>query len=327
MSRSTWRKRFTYFIRGDRSGTPLTWWEVSRFSLWLTTTFLSVWLLLSVGQGLWSWRLTSREMDYQYNQRAQQNRAKAALQIARSCAVPHAPADIVGMCILGKIETYREQAVSDEDLEAQQQMARWTVVMGVVGVVSVPLSAFGLLALWFSLSQTRQAITTDREVGHAQVRAYLTIEPGPPDDIRPGHSSKADITIKNTGQSPAYFVKYIATIRVEPYPTTKDNSWFVFPSPEQIEPIGMTLPSQGDFVAEAKSTLPLTDENIRSAMGGGDKRIYLACIVYYKDVFGVQRITRFCAYLDDSGKTAPVPDGRSLKAFAWMIAHINNEAT
>lgn len=44
------------------------------------------------------------------------------------------------------------------------------------------------------------------------------------------------------------------------------------------------------------------------------------------DVFDQEHVVKTCFFLDDTGKTRSGPDGRPLKAFAWMVAPTNNSS-
>ncbi|CDX49661.1 hypothetical protein MPL3365_100150 [Mesorhizobium plurifarium] len=175
MSKHNWRERIASFITGRsiKSARPLSFWDINRFLVSATASVFCLYFLVVSGLGIWSWYEQNREERYEYHQRAANDQRQATQKIATSCAVPGAPADFVSMCLAREIDAYRARTTGDEDLQAQQEMARWTAITGTVSIVGVPLSVAGLFALWLSLRQTRQAISIDREVGHAQVRAYL----------------------------------------------------------------------------------------------------------------------------------------------------------
>jgi hypothetical protein len=66
------------------------------------------------------------------------------------------------------------------------------------------------LLIW-SLRQTRQAISNDREIGHSQVRAYLTVEECGAWLIE-GDGIAVTVSIKNRGQSPARSVHFAVAV-------------------------------------------------------------------------------------------------------------------
>lgn len=328
MSDSDRRNRVAYFLRGYWSDNPISWWDISRVIVSITVTAVALWIFLGAFLGLWGWLLDNRKAAEEYQQRAQKHRYEAAQQIAERCNVPLAPAEFIGMCLADQVRAYREENASYEDLDAQQEMARWTAVMGIVGVIGVPLSILGLLALYFSLRQTRLAISTDREVGHAQVRAYLTAEPKVPTVLEADKIARCEVHIKNTGQSPAFHVKYIAAILLEDHPVKPEGGPLIYPDSNQPVRNGSTVASSGDFFAEARSRNPIAKDDLNSAMKSDNKKFYVSCIVYYKDVFGVDRETMMTAYLDQTGDPITDPStGRVRRAYAWMISDALNHAT
>ncbi|WP_321505302.1 hypothetical protein [Breoghania sp.] len=324
------RKRFSYFIRGNLSGTPITWWELSRFVLWLIISISAIVILLSILLGTWEWYIGNREIAYNYQQRAEDDRKRAAQEIADRCAITLASPEAFRMCLINEIWAYRKKALSNQDLEAQQEMARWTAIMGVVGIVSIPLSVLGLIALWLSLRQTRRAISTDREVGHAQVRAYVSLEPARITEISPGKVLSGKFEIKNTGQSPAHQMKYIARIFVENAGFSESEADIVAAIPDDRK-LGAFIPANGSMEGEAESDI-LSEDDIKSAMKTGDKKLFLVCIVTYFDVFGVERgyperKTRLCAFLEQKGNIVHRSDGRTIRAYSWILTGPHNDAT
>jgi len=96
-------------------------------------------------------------------------------------------------------------------------MAFWTGIQVWLTIGSIAISALGLLLVWMSLRQTRQAITNDREVGHAQVKAHISIDVETP-IVRPDELLRHAFNIRNTGQSPVYKAKYAAGFNILPDP-------------------------------------------------------------------------------------------------------------
>jgi hypothetical protein len=328
MSRGDWRKRFTYFIRGRPPGSPLTWWELSRFFGWVSTTAFSILILFVFSQGIWDWYLTNREIAYSYNERVADSRKKAIEHIAESCAIPGAPSDIVGMCLKDKIETYRQQSVSDQDLEAQQEMAWWTAVMGIVGIVGVPLNILGLFALWLSLRQTRTAIRDTREIGEAEVRAYIAIEnskerPFSLEKIEAGKPVAVSFRYNNNGSSHARRVTYVAFCEVRDHPIVSHHPVLVAPAPNQVISPNAVQGGDGAY-GEAFTEGPLSKTDIEDITESAGKRLYMMCRIEYDDVFDKRHYTHGCFYLEFALQTG-VNDRKILKA-QWFVAASHNDA-
>lgn len=155
-------------------------------------------------------------------------------------------------------------------------MAYWAKVMFFTSAGGLVVSIFGLIALFISLAQTRKAIADTREIGEAQVRAYISIEP---QKMRTKGDRAAEITavVRNTGQTPALEVE-IATY-VAPFEGRIKGNIFGFEDfPKECVQRLMTIPSGGS----EKITIPIKrfDNDVPTAV------LLMAC-PRYKDVFMV----------------------------------------
>jgi|GEM_PF-6962594 len=103
-----------------------------------------------------------------------------------------------------------------QDLTAQQTMAVWTMVVALTGMISLGITAAGVIAVWRTLEETRKAVeatsagtqamretsSQTERIGKAQVRAYLT--PIKVEIDRTEVGTRLEVTLKNSGQSPAF---------------------------------------------------------------------------------------------------------------------------
>jgi hypothetical protein len=324
-------KRLAYFITGRNPYLHrLTWWDIARF---IASVFVSLMMLylvvnafVSGWYGLSSLRLENIHQYRHEKQEADNQRDRAASQIANKCTGPLKSAQIIAECLTHAISSYEQQKDVNADAEAQQDMAFWAKYTFWITVVGLFLSFVGLIALFISLRQTRQTISNDREVGHAQVRAYLSIEPQISGDIEVGKIAKCTIKITNTGQSPAYDVIYLAGSFVDEHPWQERDIDIFTPVPGQIKP-GTSVAAGSYIEAEANTPSELTPDEVRSIMNEGDRRLYMACIVFYNDVFKkVRHKTRFCGFLEPVGDPIRHPNGRTVRNYSWMLTHKHNDA-
>jgi hypothetical protein len=116
---------------------------------------------------------------------------------------------------------------TEYDLRAQQDMAEWALAMVLVSALGVIVTLAATAYVALTLDATRAAVIiaeqankTAREIGEAQVRAYLT--PANPalgikdqaagfDDLLP----VIKFQIKNTGNSPAFMTQVQAWMKLE----------------------------------------------------------------------------------------------------------------
>lgn len=107
-----------------------------------------------------------------------------------------------------KIATEAKESRENRDLEAQEGMAKWAEWMFYATIATVVLTLIALFAIVRTLHHTRRAADSaelmareTREIGQAQVRAYLGYE-----DVKisiDGGKVILHATLKNSGNSPA----------------------------------------------------------------------------------------------------------------------------
>ena len=109
------------------------------------------------------------------------------------------------------------------ELAARDTYAQW--IMALLSVVATGISIWAVKLVRDTLVVTRDAVADTRQIGEAQVRAYLTVSGGRY-SVGMG-STRYDIKIKNVGQSPARNVKSVCYIDLagRPGPDREYTSW------------------------------------------------------------------------------------------------------
>ncbi|WP_300584976.1 hypothetical protein [Marivita sp.] len=118
-------------------------------------------------------------------------------------------------CIIRVIEATNEHQRSEQDLNAQRNMARWALWMLVATMMMALITALGVYYVWRTLLATQKMAEDTRDIGEAQVRAYLSMNDGEViigeilEDNELGHQVRFDVwlTVHNSGQSPAMGVQ------------------------------------------------------------------------------------------------------------------------
>jgi hypothetical protein len=130
-------------------------------------------------------------------------------------------------CLSKQIQTAREPARSEEEVQAQKEMARWAwwmlLVTGGIG--------FGTIAVAFAgVHWVRETLMATTRLGEMQLRAYLVVEEASATFIRNSRNAIAGVEIKvivkNGGSTPAINVGHLTNI-TEP---------IMGPSPKSIKP-------------------------------------------------------------------------------------------
>lgn len=178
-----------------------------------------------------------------------------------------------------------------------------------------PIAVLTLALLGIGIWQVGTAQTTMRR----QLRAYLHLTPGEvkSQDTGTGFRFEARPWVHNKGQTPAYNVQYLATIRMLPHPIP---AGYKFELPDHgVERSRMTLgPGQQSYLVAVADGL-LSEAEIKQVKGlaPGLGRLVVYGTVTYDDAFKVRRHTDFCWLLVWVGE----------EASNWMSLPYNQEAT
>ena len=191
-------------------------------------------------------------------------------------------------CIHQEIESAKEHARANQDLEAQQTMALFTKIMGATAVVGVFLGLGSVVLIYLTLAETQKLATETTRLGEAQVRAYLAITSAFVDNFAVGKKPKLHIAIKNSGQSPAWGYR---TVRTVGFINTD-------PEKENITIIGEVIPSKSDVGAGVtvymNELIPreVSEDDVRGVKAG-EYSFVVGGISCYTTVFGQKRKTVF----------------------------------
>lgn len=199
---------------------------------------------------------------------------------------------ILGAIALGRLGTDQHQRAAaavvetptenvGAEVRAQQlaaQAAVWTAAISGVGLV---VSVAGLIAVYWSLRQTRKAIRDNREIGEAQTRAYLSIV-----NFRAPQSGPSALryAIANQGTTPAREV------------VGEHGIWLPAPGGE-LAPVFMTKTDRRSFASDVGSN-PEEVAVPNASQAGRDFRSIIQAVqrerparlvvrCRYRDVFGL----------------------------------------
>jgi hypothetical protein len=192
-------------------------------------------------------------------------------------------------CIAEAVRGSREQQRSEEDLDAQQQMAEWARWMLIATVVMAATTGFGVVFVWQTLAATQQMAKDTRRIGEAQVRAYMNLASG---NLKAeGRSVVAEIVINNFGQTPAKdMVSWVHTW-IADYPLAEalpepDKQAF-FSKTNLSHGVPLThLQPHGVDISDASAALILSE----------NAAVYVYGVIKYADVFGALHVTRYCLF-------------------------------
>ncbi|TPE51506.1 hypothetical protein [Amaricoccus solimangrovi] len=241
-------------------------------------------------------------------------------------------------CATEAIESSREDQRAEYNLNAQESMARWTFWLLGLSVITTGVAGGGIYYVHATLTETRAAVRAaeaanevSRDVGQAQIRAYLSLTPGLPSGVKIDDFPSVQIFVENTGQSPAYSVLCASAIVPRNWYFDGNENFLVmtsfdkapFQTPEALGTIG----ANGRSPTEAKCILLLDRSLYDKCFDRGDDAMFLAAIVTYVDVFGASHETRFCARMDDPVRGGGAIGNPETGQCRWTQTRFHNTAT
>jgi hypothetical protein len=138
-----------------------------------------------------------------------------------------------------------------------------------------------------------ESVTTVRDVSARQMRAYLSVSINTGIYQERERNLKFDVrpVVFNSGHTPAHKLTYWASARILPNPLP-DN--FDFPVGEDNLKSGFVLGPHQNIVINAMVQDFVSDDEAQAIKAGIEKRVYVWGIIFYEDVFGESRQTKFC---------------------------------
>ena len=144
-------------------------WD-SHHSLTLTAIAVAVSLLVigfAVAVVLGQWAKV-HEGYAQYQSNAAKEREDAAIKTAERCK--GRDGDSLSVCVAEQLTAYHRQNETNQDLQAQKDMAFWAMIASTISGISALTSAGGIWLLWLTLSATRSALDSARSQASAAIK-------------------------------------------------------------------------------------------------------------------------------------------------------------
>lgn len=222
--------------------------------------------------------------------------------------------DARGECVRESAQSEREEQRNYSDLAAQWEAVSWAEWAAVIAGIQLAATIVGLFfvrrtldATWEAVDDTSRAtramerqneITED--TARRQLRAYVIPKDAAVQGLSPGNAPVFVFQLHNSGQTPAYEVRYVASVdftieEADSYPIRFRGKERIGHSKDTIGP--------GDFkVAVVASTEPISEDQMAQLYSGIVKAVF-AGIISYRDTFGRRRLSTFKAFVPINSKT------------------------
>jgi hypothetical protein len=143
------------------------------------------------------------EVNAAYQKNAEEDRKRAAEEVAEACE--RGAADL-GACVSQHLETYYRDQSTNQDLQAQKDMAFWAAAIFFLGILQFFLSGAGVYLLINSLSQTAKGLNLANKAIVVENRPWLKFEVVGNSDLffhETGTILTMRLKITNVGNNPA----------------------------------------------------------------------------------------------------------------------------
>lgn len=238
------------------------------------------------------------EANAAYQKNAEADRDKSADEIAEDCQNPDV---IFRDCVRENLETHYQDQATNEDLQAQQDMAYWAFWLLVASALGIIVSCFGVILLIRSISLGREAnekasdavnaANDANNIMRAEQRPWVTlnwqvscefVETGPR-----SYNLKWHYNFANKGKSPAFNVRISYGVH--------RHDWRYVGAGRQAVPIqtrnavnNTSISQKILFPNETTMFIPHREWNIAGRIDGEDEgTLFLAvCLAYDLDSLG-----------------------------------------
>jgi len=154
-------------------------------------------------------------------------------------------------------------------------------------MVLVTFAAFLVLCVY--ASDTHQLVVDGRNTAERQLRAYVFVNTVTL-SYQPNQAPRAKITIKNSGQTPAYKVTHWSAMNVAEFPLKKP------PPPPSTKATIDNLPPGGGSDNVIVMMRPINIDDV-TAFGLHTAALYVVGHIDYTDAFNIRRCTGYRQYV------------------------------
>lgn len=270
-------------------------------SRWVFAVALGLALISAVVWGIYATGLKLGETKAQNTYHASRYAAHAADQINGSCL--NGDVADVAKCIAEVIDSTNENQRAQKDLQAQTEMALWAFWMLISTVVMAAITLLGVVFVWQTFKVTRDMAIDTRDIGKAQVRAYLGY--GSTTISISDSTVSLQATLKNFGASPANEVfGWFALVLVQD-PEGLDPQ----EAERRSEKFSTDLQAGGEFSINNSVTVPIS---AIERWKRGEIEAFIFAGARYRTVFkslGTRKITtkKKVVWVDEAGQASVRP--------------------
>lgn len=223
------------------------------------------------------------ETNANYQRNAEEDRAKSAQAIGDACREILA-VELVS-CLEQHLEAYYQEQATNQDLQAQQDMALWAKWLLFSTGASLVLSLVGVMLLYRTIRQGQFSLQATEKALQRDLRPKLRFRQVVLNDPKPNVPISGYIYLINEGDAAANIKK--SNIRIywaRTLPAVHPFERTYNPLPEAIVTLAAGKVARWDFNSEDESMSDADFDGLRS----GVMKLYVMCRIEYSDDLGVE---------------------------------------
>lgn len=177
----------------------------------------------------------------------------------------------------------RKERREKADLLAQEEQAEWAKWMVIASSVQILAGVITIGLLWCTYRQSKR--TDERGL-----RAYLSMNPTSLQNPDADKFVRINFKTRNHGKTPAFDINHKFSVNI--WDVEEFNIGIVLNLVRQINENAAVFP-ESEITTWFDADFKLTTQNI-SDIKSGKCRLYITGVTFYRDTYGVNRITNFC---------------------------------
>ena len=152
-----------------------------------------------------------------------------------------------------------------------------------------------------------------QDTAKRQLRAYLSVNPKNINSLTPAANASVILSIRNTGQTPAYEVRHTDIVQICPYPLPAN---YPFPQLPPFGPSRTIVHPDREFDGSVRSVAPFNQAQINAIVTPTNTRLYVFGRSEYEDAFKLPHYVQFCYSIAGISFAAAtvLPNGTTVQA-------------
>ena len=200
-----------------------------------------------------------------------------------------------------KPSVFHQQVIEHNQSSENSQKPGWfEKLFDDLKITDIFLATFTLALVLYTKrlwKSTGDLVRSGEQHSERELRAYLSAKPTVLIDFIQSRKPSVIVIVRNDGKTPAKKFRWIAGLeRVADEEIITDRD-LVQPRPEELVPNNVLHP-RAEAQCYVSAEVSLTQYDIDEIASGKGNRLFVFGRILYEDIFGKERFTNFCAFVE-----------------------------